>query len=394
MELINLYFCRALMPDFFLFFCVLKFNYMTGGALYRKYRPKNFSEIIGQEHIVKTLMNSIISGNISHAYLFSGPRGTGKTTMARVFAKAINCLNRKENEAEPCNKCQSCLDINNNQAIDLIEIDAASNRGIDEIRELKESISFLPVKSKYKVFVIDEAHQLTKDAANALLKTLEEPPAHAVFILATTEPHKMIPTIISRCQRFDFRRLTADKIKEKLKLILEKEKIKYDEEALNLISLAANGALRDAETILDEIISFSGEEGKVKKEIAELLLGLSDRKIILEFLNYLGNKKLKEGINFLEDIMYKGVDLGEFIKSVNNYLREILLTKIEASFESFLLSQLEKKEKEKINVFYKNLSVEEIKRMIDILLEAEKKMKYSSIIQLPLELAVVEICRP
>ncbi len=365
---------------------------MAEKALYRKYRPKKFSEIIGQENIIKTLTNSIILGKVSHAYLFSGPRGTGKTTTARIFAKALNCLERKENEAEPCNKCQSCLEINSGSAIDLIEIDAASNRGIDEIRQLKENVNFLPVKSKYKIFVIDEAHQLTKDAANALLKTLEEPPSHAIFILATTEPQKMIPTIVSRCQRFDFRRISAREIKEKLKTILSKEKIEYEEEALDLISLAANGAIRDAETMLEEIISFSGGEKRVSKKAAESVLGLADKEIVVSFLSIIGRKDMKEAIGFLEEIIYRGVDLGEFMKSINDYLREILLTKIDSEFESFLLSALEKEEKEKIRIYYEDYSIEEIKEVINEFLEAERKMKYASIIQLPLELAAVDIC--
>jgi len=203
---------------------------MANLVLYRKYRPQTFGEVIGQEHIVQTLTNSIKGNNISHAYLFSGPRGSGKTTIARLFAKAINCQDRISNTQhptssyEPCNKCSSCLEIMAGKSIDLIEIDAASHRGIDDVRELREGIKFAPVKSKYKIFIIDECHQLSKDAANALLKTLEEPPAHAIFLLATTESHKMIPTILSRCQKFDFRRLKVSEIIKKLEFISKKEK--------------------------------------------------------------------------------------------------------------------------------------------------------------------------
>jgi DNA polymerase-3 subunit gamma/tau len=240
-------------------------------VLYRKYRPKRFAEIVGQEHVVRTLTNAIASGMVSHAYLFAGPRGCGKTTIARLLAKAVNCKNRKEGEAEPCNQCDSCLEINQGNAMDLIEIDAASNRGIDEIRDLRDGIRFVPTKSKYKVFIIDESHQLTREAANALLKTLEEPPSHAIFVLATTEVHKMIPTIVSRCQRFDFRRLKVPEIIGRLETILEKEKINFEKEALNLIALAASGSIRDAESLLDEVVSFSGKERVVKKEIVETL---------------------------------------------------------------------------------------------------------------------------
>jgi len=235
-------------------------------VLYRKYRPQKFSEFVGQEHIVKTLTNAISSGLISHAYLFYGPRGSGKTTIARLFAKAVNCQNRKGGDFEPCNQCFSCKEISEGRAVDLIEIDAASHRGIDEIRDLREGIKFAPTRLKYKVFIIDEAHQLTKEAANALLKTLEEPPSHAIFILATTEIHKMIPTIISRCQRFDFRKLTVPEILKKLEIICQKEKIKIEKVALELIAQNAQGSMRDAESLLDQVsTSFDKKEIKLEE---------------------------------------------------------------------------------------------------------------------------------
>ncbi|MDO8260337.1 MAG: DNA polymerase III subunit gamma/tau, partial [Candidatus Magasanikbacteria bacterium] len=246
---------------------------MTNLVLYRKYRPQVFAEIIGQEHIVQTLTNSISANNISHAYLFSGPRGSGKTTTARVFAKAINCLpampahagqaGQDRSSFEPCNKCNSCLEIMAQKSIDLIEIDAASHTGVDDVRALIDGIRFSPVSSKYKVFIIDECHQLSKSAVNALLKTLEEPPSHAVFILATTEIHKMIPTIISRCQRFDFKRLKIAEIIKKLEFISKKENVKLEDSALSLIALNSRGSFRDAESLLDECFSFSGNTGLI-----------------------------------------------------------------------------------------------------------------------------------
>ncbi len=228
-------------------------------VLYRKYRPQTFAEITGQEHVVQTLTNAISSSGISHAYIFSGPRGSGKTTIARLLAKSANCRDRKPDKFEPCNKCSSCLEIMEARSLDFIEIDAASHRGIDEIRELRDGVKFAPVKEKYKVFVIDECHQLTKEAANALLKTLEEPPSHVIFILATTEIHKMITTIISRCQRFDFRKLNLAEITSRLNFISDKENVKFEKSALELIALNSGGSVRDGESLLDQVLAFAGD---------------------------------------------------------------------------------------------------------------------------------------
>ena len=360
-------------------------------ALYRKYRPKTFAEIVGQEYTVKILTNAIASGMISHAYLFTGPRGTGKTTMGRLLAKAVNCQNRKQ--YEPCNQCESCQEINKGNSIDLIEIDAASNRGIDEMRELKNGIRFVPTKSKYKVFIIDEAHMLTNPANNALLKTLEEPPSHAIFVLATTEIYKMIPTIISRCQRFDFRKLRIEEIVKRLETILKKEKIEYEEPALFLIAREATGSIRDAESLLDKVISFSGKNQPIKKEMVKKLLGNVEIELITQFVKYLSEKDAKKAVSFLNESIDKGVNLQQFIKALNSYLREILLLKIDSQFEDSLISGLTAEEKEKIKEFAEKLSSEEIYQFLEKFMEAENKMKYSSIPQLPLELAIVEICQ-
>ena len=362
---------------------------MANLVIYRKYRPKVFKEIVGQEHVVQTLTNSISSGIISHAYLFSGPRGTGKTTIARLLAKALNCEDRKS--AEPCNKCLSCTEINKSKSLDLIEIDAASNRGIDDIRELREGIRFAPVRSKYKVFIIDEAHQLTKEAANALLKTLEEPPAHAIFILATTETHKMIPTIISRCQKFDFRPLTIPEITKKLERIAKQEKVEIEKPAMELIALNARGAVRDAEGLFDQIISFSETNKKIKAEDIKSLLGIVEVNTISEFVGYLIGKETNKAINSLNDFFSKGGDYQEFTKALINYLRQALLLKINPDLNNPLISGLTEEETKKLKKQTADLSESELHRIVTIFMEAANKMRFSSIPQLPLELAVVEI---
>lgn len=360
-------------------------------VLYRKYRPQSFAEIIGQDVIKKTLTNAISNSLISHAYLFYGQRGSGKTTIARLFAKAINCENRKDKEFEPCNKCSSCLEIAEGKSMDLIEIDAASNRGIDEIRELKEAIKFHPVKSKYKVYIIDESHQITKDAANALLKTLEEPPSYVVFILATTELHKMIPTIVSRCQKFDFKKLTFEEIIKRLEFIAKKEKISIEKEVLKLIAQNAGGSFRDAESLFNQILIFA--EDKIQTKDIKDLLGLIELSVVMDFCDLLAAKNAKESIIFLNKITDNGLDLQEFSKSLISYLRQVMVVKLigekDESENNFTKEEFERLKKQSL-LFTES----DLKLAINQFLEAENKMKYSPIIQLPLELAVLEIAPP
>ena len=358
-------------------------------VLYRKYRPQSFSEIIGQEHIVQTLTNSISAKSISHAYLLTGPRGSGKTTIARLFAKAINC--KDITSFEPCNKCNSCLEIMQSKSMDLIEIDAASHTGVDDVRELIEGIKFAPISSKYKIFIIDECHQLSKSAFNALLKTIEEPPSHAVFILATTEVHKMLPTIISRCQRFDFKRLQIAEIIKKLEFISKKENIKFEDSALSLIALNARGSFRDAESLLDECISFSGITNTIKIDDIKKLLGIVEVSQISQFVDYLLQKNTKEAILYLNTMADNGVDLQEFTRTLVFYLRQSLLLKINPDFLNLQNSGLSEKETEKMKQQVANLNNKNLQNMLELFIEAGNKMKYAPIPQLPLELAIIDI---
>jgi DNA polymerase-3 subunit gamma/tau len=367
---------------------------MNNLALYRKYRPRAFSEVVGQENVVKTLTNAVAVGFFSHAYLFSGPRGSGKTTIARLLAKALNCRSRRESQFEPCGKCSSCLEIQEGNSFDLIEIDAASHRGIDEIRELKEGIKFSPAKEKYKIFIIDEAHQLTKEAANALLKTLEEPPSYAVFILATTEAHKMIPTIVSRCQRFDFKRLTLPEIIRKLEVVAKGEKKKIEKAALELIAFNSGGSIRDAESLLDQVFTFSGildKEEIIKAEDVKTLLGLTDINLIGRFVDLICEKDLPGMLKLLNEALDSGHDPQEFAKTLNRYLRQALLLKINPKTANPTIDGLTEEQKKKILIQAGKLGLEEIQRSLNLFLEAENKIKHSSIPQLPLELAAVEL---
>jgi len=357
-------------------------------VLYRKYRPQRFSEIVGQEHVIQTITNAISSGTISHAYLFSGPKGSGKTTIARLIAKAVNCENRKGEE--PCNECSSCKEIMSGKAVDLIEIDAASHRGIDEMRQLREGIRFSPVRAKYKVFIIDECHQLSKDAANALLKTLEEPPSHAIFILATTEIHQMIPTIVSRCQRFDFHKIKISQIIKKLEYITEKEDIEFEKSALSLIALNSRGSFRDAESLMDKCISFSGKKKSITTEDIKQLLGVVEMNQIASLVDEIINKNTKKALIFLNQIVEEGIDLQQFAKTLINYLRQGLLFKINPNLKNKENLGLTAEEIEKLEQQCEKLESDQIREILDIFIKAENKIRYASIPQLPLELAIIE----
>ena len=291
-------------------------------ALYRKYRPQNFNDVVGQEVIVKTLKNAVKMSKLSHAYLFTGPRGTGKTSIAKIFAKIVNCTNLKD--LMPCDQCESCVEINKKHSIDIIEIDAASNNGVDEIREIKSKVNLVPSISKYKIYIIDEVHMLTTGAFNALLKTLEEPPSHVIFILATTEPHKIPATILSRCQRFDFKKISEQKIYENLLKITKNENISIDEEAILEIARVSDGGMRDAISLLDEAIAYSGENITVD-DIHEINGTLTISELNL-FIEYLLNNEIESLISKIEEYNYKGKNFVKLTEEIINHLKNILLS--------------------------------------------------------------------
>jgi DNA polymerase-3 subunit gamma/tau len=304
-------------------------------VLARKWRPQQFEDIIGQDHVSTTLANAIETGRIAHSFIFAGPRGVGKTTAARILAKALNC--EKGPTKTPCNACSSCESITKGNSLDVLEIDGASNRGIDEIRNLRENIRFTPSQGKYRIYIIDEVHMLTKEAFNALLKTLEEPPKHAIFIFATTEIHRVPATILSRCQRFDFKRIPTKTIIGHLKKICEKEKISISEDALLQIAKKADGSMRDGQSILDQIISYSG--GKISSEEVASALGIIDQEIFFQFTEKIKNGDLKEILNLCQTIYREGYDLAEFLLGFEEHLRNLLVTKTIGNTELLNVSE-------------------------------------------------------
>lgn len=333
-------------------------------SLYRKYRPSNFDNLVGQDHVKTTLINAIKSGHISHAYLFTGPRGTGKTSTARLIAKAINCTSPLEGY-EPCDKCEFCSDINEGRLIDIIEIDAASNRGIDEVRDLREKINFAPTRAKYKIFIIDEVHMMTKEAFNALLKTLEEPPSHAFFILATTEVHKIPETIISRCQRFDFKRISMKALMTRLSFIAQKEQVEASDEALELVSRYVDGGLRDAIGLMEQLTV----DNKLTLEHVQEILGITSYSLLEDLLKFLEEKNTEQALKVIHDLYGQGSDLKQFSHDFVSLLRQKLLESVAEA----------------------NGKTEQILEMITNFQGAQEHLQYSSIPQLPLEIAIIQL---
>lgn len=359
-------------------------------TLYRKYRPFTFKETVGQNHVKITLQNEIQAGKIGHAYLFCGPRAVGKTTLSRVFSKAINCLNRKEGESEPCNRCDSCTDINNSRSLDIVEIDAASHTGVDNVREnIIASARVAPSKSKYKVFIIDEVHMLSISAFNALLKIMEEPPENVVFILCTTEVHKVPSTIISRCQRFDFKRIGVNDLVAKLNYIIKQEKIKIDNKILESIARQSEGYMRDAESLLSQLVAIGGKE--ITQAEADLVIPRSDLNEIINLIGFLSKKDAASGIKLINNLVDGGVDLKVFLNDLIEVLRKMMISKISPGLSEKLGIELGESLELKLNEISQGLDISSLIDFINKFSETRNKIKDSSIMQLPIELAIAEL---
>ncbi len=357
-------------------------------SLYRKYRPKQFSDLVGQEQVVQTLKNSIKFERISHAYLFAGPRGTGKTSTAKVYARALNCL--VDDGIEPCGQCDNCQRIDNDQSMDLIEIDAASNRGIEAIRELREKVKFYPGEGRYKIYIIDEVHMLTNQAFNALLKTLEEPPEKVIFILATTEPHKVIPTILSRCQRFDFSLLTQQEIAGRLEYICQEEDIEYEREALNLIAYSSSGGMRDAISLLDQAISYSGKD--ISLDQIEEMLGRVKVKTLSRFVNYLAEKDTAGAIKLSGQLQSAGRTVGRIVSDLIDYCRQLML--IANDSPKMAYRGLDSGRKNLLENDSQLFAAAEINYIVSKLTELDGQLRYAERPDILLELTLVRLTDP
>lgn len=357
---------------------------MTSQVFYRKWRPQTLADIVGQAQVTQTLSNALSSGRVSHAYLFYGPRGTGKTSTGRILAKALNCLS--DGRGEPCNQCDMCLAITEGRALDVIEVDAASNRGIDEIRDLREKVNYAPNQARNKVYIIDEVHMLTKEAANALLKTLEEPPPYVIFILATTEAHKVPATILSRCQRFDFRRISRTDVIAKLSRICETEGIKLEPEGLNLIAKSATGSLRDAENLLEQITIYYGKE--IGLHQVQAILGITGDERARELVGHLVDGDVAGGVATINSVNSDGLDLRQFNREVVEHLRQLLLVKTGSEDAVDLTAE----DKAELKQLAAKTSLPQISKAIKLFGQLE--LGFDNYSTLPLELALVDCVQP
>ena len=360
---------------------------MAYTALYREWRPKTFNDVVGQEHITTTLKNQILNNRIAHAYLFCGTRGTGKTSTAKVFAKALNCLNLQD--GEPCNECEMCRKINDGLAIDVTELDAASNNGVDKIRDIIDDVKYPPQEARYKVYIMDEVHMLSAGAVNAFLKTLEEPPSNVIFILATTDPQKLPITILSRCQRFDFKRINNNEITARLRKIVDDQNVLADERSLNLIARVSDGAMRDSLSILDQAISMGN--GNVEYNTVVSMLGLVTNEHLFNLANAVIQRSVEKSIEIIESVIYSGKDIYLFIKDLISHYRNLLMAKVTNNPEEVL--DMSEENIALIKEQSARLRAEEIMRCIRILQEAENNAKLSKQARLYCELAVIKMCK-
>lgn len=350
----------------------------------RKWRPQKFSEVIGQEHITTTLQNSIRSNRIAHAYLFTGPRGVGKTSTARIFAKVLNCLNTKD--VEPCGKCELCELIQSNQSLDIIEIDGASNRGIDEIRTLRESVKYAPTKGKYKVYIIDEVHMLTKESFNAFLKTLEEPPPHTIFIFATTDFHKVPLTIVSRCQRYDFRRIQLDTLKKALQDIANYEKIKIDDKTLSIIAKKADGSLRDAESYFDQVVAFCDK--KIDPVTVAKMLNLIDDDIYFRISDAVLQQNFKSVFEITTEIYENGWNFVDFMDGLIEHFRNILTVILNKKPDLIETAEVNK---QKYSDYQDKFTSSDILRILNFLTKVQQDLRFSQNHKLKIEIALCHL---
>lgn len=362
---------------------------MSYMALYRKWRPDDFGEVKGQEHIVATLKNQINYDRIGHAYLFCGTRGTGKTTIAKLFAKAVNCEHPVD--GSPCNECASCKAIANQSSMNVIEIDAASNNGVDNIREIRDEVQYSPAEGKYKVYIIDEVHMLSIGAFNALLKTLEEPPAYVIFILATTEPHKLPITILSRCQRYDFRRISIDTIADRLMDLMHRENVEVDEKAIRYISKVADGSMRDALSLLDQCIAFYLGKKLTYENVLEVL-GAVDTKVFSDMLDSIVENDTVSALKQIDQLVWQGREFGQFVLDFTWYMRNILLVK--SSDNATDMIDLSEENVNQLVEDSKKISLDTLMRYIRNFSEVANQIKYASQKRIILEIAIIKLCKP
>lgn len=362
---------------------------MSYTALYRKFRPGNFEDVKGQDHIVRTLKNQIKAERIGHAYLFCGTRGTGKTSIAKILAKAVNC--EHPIDGSPCNECEMCQKMNHHTTMNIIEIDAASNNGVDNIREIIDEVQYSPTEGRYKVYIIDEVHMLSTGAFNALLKTLEEPPSYVIFILATTEVHKIPITILSRCQRYDFKRITIETISDRLMQLMDKEQVDVEERAIRYVAKAADGSMRDALSLLDQCIAFYFGETLTFDKVLDVL-GAVDVEVFHNLLDVILTEDVPAAMKFVEDIVITGRELGQFVIDFTWYLRNLLLLKTSEDAEQML--DVSSEQIAVLKSHMEHLTVESLMRYIRIFAELSNQLKYATQKRVLLELAIIKLCKP